>query len=156
GRRERGARRRRARGRPRAALASARGRGAALAAARRSTRAGAERGDLVITLFTRTHARASLIDARVKVIALLTVSVLLVVLERPLPLALLALATFVTLIATRPSLRALVLLLVLTALGVWGTMLGQAIFYAEFPRTPVVTLVRPETPLIGPLTGGIA
>jgi energy-coupling factor transport system permease protein len=110
----------------------------------------------VRAFFARAQARPSHIDARVKVIALLVVSVLLVVLERPLPLASLAVATFVTLLATRPPLRALLLVLALIALGVWGTMLGQAIFYAEFPRTAIVTLVRPDAPVLGPLTGGIA
>ncbi|MFO0981162.1 MAG: energy-coupling factor transporter transmembrane component T [Planctomycetota bacterium] len=95
-------------------------------------------------------------DPRTKVLALLLTSVLLVVLERPLALATVAAACCAAMLATRPAPRTLAIVCALIVLGVWGTMLGQSIFYAEFPRTPLVVLVTPTTPVLGPLTGGVA
>lgn len=40
-------------------------------------------------------------------------------------------------------------------LGMWGTMVSQALFYNQEPRTIIACLVSPMTKLIGSLTGGI-
>lgn len=47
------------------------------------------------------------------------------------------------------------LLAILILLGLWGSMLSQALFFAQTPRTILITLIQPQTPLIGSLTGGI-
>lgn len=43
----------------------------------------------------------------------------------------------------------------LIIIGMWGTMIGQAMFYNQEPRTVIACLVSPATPLIGELSGGI-
>ncbi len=40
-------------------------------------------------------------------------------------------------------------------IGMWGTMIGQAMFYNQEPRTIIACLASPATPLIGKFTGGI-
>lgn len=40
-------------------------------------------------------------------------------------------------------------------IGVWGIALSQALFYHEWPRTVVFTLVPPDFPLLGWFTGGV-
>ena len=47
------------------------------------------------------------------------------------------------------------LLSLFVLLGMWGTMMSQALFYNQEPRTILACLVPPLTPLVGALTGGV-
>ena len=56
---------------------------------------------------------------------------------------------------SRPTLRQIRLLLIFLFFTTWGLIYSQSIFYSEFPRTVLFTLVPIEFPIIGELTGGI-
>ena len=55
----------------------------------------------------------------------------------------------------RMSLERWKLLSLFVLLGMWGTMMSQALFYNQEPRTILACLVPPLTPLVGALTGGV-
>lgn len=40
-------------------------------------------------------------------------------------------------------------------LGLWGSIASQALFFAQNPRTPLVTLISPGFPILGALTNGL-
>lgn len=56
---------------------------------------------------------------------------------------------------SRPTLRQIRLLLIFLIFTTWGLIYSQSIFYNEFPRTVLVTLIPAEIPIFGKLTGGI-
>jgi energy-coupling factor transport system permease protein len=39
--------------------------------------------------------------------------------------------------------------------GLWGTVFSQALFYQEWPRTILLTLIPDDTPILGRITGGV-
>lgn len=47
------------------------------------------------------------------------------------------------------------LMLVILCIGLWGVTLSQALFYKDWPRTVILTLVPEDFPVLGWLTGGI-
>ncbi len=96
------------------------------------------------------------LDARVKIIGLLCVSVYAVALDSAVALLILSAVSWILACVERVGWAKLRLLVFLVGLTVWGTMFSQSIFYFEEPRTVLVTLVSPETPLIGGWTGGIS
>lgn len=46
-------------------------------------------------------------------------------------------------------------LAVLLLLGLWGSIVSQALFFAQTPRTPLAVLISPELPILGRITGGM-
>lgn len=46
-------------------------------------------------------------------------------------------------------------LAILILLGLWGSMASQALFYMQPDRTPLFTLISPDAPFLGALTGGV-
>jgi len=49
------------------------------------------------------------------------------------------------------KIKTLVLLLVLL---IWGTIYSQALFYSQLPITVIFTIISPDFPILGWLTGG--
>ncbi len=95
------------------------------------------------------------LDPRTKLLWVLSVSVAAVLLGTPLLLGLLVLSTVPFWAVLRPSrgqVRSLLLIFVSIAAGV---VLSQAFFY-YWGTGPQLVIVPAETPVIGPLTGGIA
>lgn len=82
-------------------------------------------------------------------------SLLAVLLEHASGLCLLCAASLVALAAARPSAGQCRAFAVLAAVGAWAFVLGQGIFYRAVPRTPWLTLVPPDFPLLGAATGGV-
>jgi len=95
------------------------------------------------------------LDARVKLVGLCAASLLAVMLERPYGLALLCALASLAFLPSRVGWRRIRLLLLLAALSAWGAMFSQALFYNRQPRTVLLTIVPRQTPLLGPLTGGL-
>ena len=58
-------------------------------------------------------------------------------------------------VLSRTSLKRWYMLSILILLGLWGSMLSQALFYAQPDRTPLFNIIDAGFPLLGPLTGGI-
>ena len=55
----------------------------------------------------------------------------------------------------RSSVERWKLLILFLMVGIWGTMVSQALFYNQEPRTMIACLISPATPWIGALTGGV-
>jgi energy-coupling factor transport system permease protein len=56
-------------------------------------------------------------------------------------------------IAKMPAIKIKTLVILLILL-IWGTIYSQALFYSQLPRTVIFTIIRPDFPVLGWLTGG--
>ena len=90
-----------------------------------------------------------------KIILLAIVSCLIILLDSPIALFVCFLASLCCQASIPPSWRQIRLLLLFIGLGTWGLIYSQGIFYNQFPRTVIFTLIDKEVPVIGGLTGGI-
>ena len=92
---------------------------------------------------------------RTKIVILAVVGCLVVLLDSPISLAVCFLASTCLVARSRASWHQIRLLILVVLLGTWGLVYSQAIFYNEFPRTPIFTLIHRDFPVIGEVTGGI-
>ena len=76
-------------------------------------------------------------------------------LDNPRTLFLLFTVTLLLHVAAGTSIYKWKALAVLLLLGLWGSMFSQALFFAQTPRTPLVTIISPENGTLGALTGGL-
>ena len=108
---------------------------------------------LVETTRARTWIRE--LDVRLKLTALLSAAVLVVLIDAP--GTLLGLFGVVAVLYAFSGLPAakVRMVVVIALLTVWGMMLSQALFYASVPRTALLVLVPKDLPVLGTLTGGI-
>jgi energy-coupling factor transport system permease protein len=89
-------------------------------------------------------------------IAVLTIAgCLVILLDSPIALFVCFLASLILILLISPPWHQIRLLILFIGLGTWGLIYSQAIFYNEFPRTVIFTLVYKDFPLIGKVTGGI-
>ncbi len=96
-------------------------------------------------LFGRyTSSPVNRIDTRLKIMISLCLSVLVVLIDAPLMLSLLAMCGTLFLICSRPSPNQLKLLLITVVPLAWGMMVSQAIFYNRFPRYVICELLAPN------------
>ena len=95
------------------------------------------------------------LDARVKLCFLGCCALFVIVVESG--KSLFCLFSFILCLhgTARMSLERWKLLSLFVLLGMWGTMMSQALFYNQEPRTILACLVPPLTPLVGALTGGV-
>lgn len=103
---------------------------------------------------TRDHWLYRL-DPRTKIVALLVGGVAVVGLEEPRHLLVLLLLSLVGHGLARFSAGKYRLTLFILLIGMWGVTLSQALFFREWPRTVVVTLLPEHFPVLGQITGGI-
>ena len=92
---------------------------------------------------------------RTKIVVLAVVGCLVVLLDSPISLAVCFLASICLVASSRASWHQIRLLILFVLLGTWGLVYSQAIFYNEFPRIPIFTLIDRDFPFIGEVTGGI-
>ncbi len=92
---------------------------------------------------------------RTKIVILAVVGCLVVLLDSPISLAVCFLTSTCLVARSRASWHQIRLLILVVLLGTWGLVYSQAIFYSEFPRTPIFTLIDQDFPVIGEVTGGI-
>ena len=97
----------------------------------------------------------SLLESRTKILIMLISGCLVILLDSPSALLACFLASLLLSVLSRPTLRQIRLLLIFLFFTTWGLLYSQAIFYNEFPRTVLLTLVPAELPFIGEATGGI-
>lgn len=93
-------------------------------------------------------------DPRAKILILISTALVVVTLDNPKTMLLLFLTIlFGFALARMPAIKIknLVLLLVLL---IWGTIYSQALFYSQLPRTVIFTIISPDFPVLGWLTGG--
>jgi energy-coupling factor transport system permease protein len=94
-------------------------------------------------------------DVRTKLALLAAVMLFAVGLEGARPLFFLFVCSLGLHFVARSSLQRWQVLAVFLLVGLWGTMVSQALFYNQEPRTMIACLVSPTTPWIGEWTGGI-
>ena len=80
---------------------------------------------------------------------------LVILLDSPTALLVCFLGSLTLVALSGPTWRQLGLLCAFLFFTTWGLIYSQAIFYNEFPRTVLFTLVPPDFPFIGKMTGGI-
>lgn len=95
------------------------------------------------------------LDGRTKLIILLTLGLCSIFIDSPRTLFSLLMLTLAGHLAAGSSRERWRLLLIFLLLGMWGSMLGQAIFYSQEPRSPIICLLPATVPVLGPLTGGV-
>ena len=92
---------------------------------------------------------------RTKIVVLAVAGCLVVLLDSPISLAVCFLASICLVGLSRASWHQIRLLILFVLCGTWGLVYSQAIFYNEFPRTPIFTLIDGDFPVIGEVTDGI-
>ena len=97
----------------------------------------------------------SVLEPRTKILIMLISGCLVILLDSPNALLACFLGSLSLIAFSRPTLRQIRLLLIFLFFTTWGLLYSQAIFYNEFPRTVLLTLVPAELPVIGEATGGI-
>ena len=90
-----------------------------------------------------------------KIVFLAIVSCLVILLDSPIALLVCFLVSLCFQASIPPSWRQMRLLILFVGLGTWGLIYSQGIFYNQFPRTVIFTLIHKDVPVIGELTGGI-
>ncbi len=90
-----------------------------------------------------------------KILLLVIVSCLVILLDSPIALFVCFLVSLCFQASIPPSWRQIRLLSLFIILGTWGLIYSQGIFYNQFPRTVIFTLIHKDVPIIGGLTGGI-
>lgn len=95
------------------------------------------------------------LDGRIKLTLLFVLGVGVVLIDSPRTLFVLFLATLAGHIVAEVRLSRWALLATFLLFGIWGSMLSQAIFYSQEPRTPIFCLVEPTMPILGRATGGV-
>ncbi len=90
-----------------------------------------------------------------KIVFLAIVSCLVILLDSPIALLVCFLVSLCFQASIPPSWRQMRLLILFVGLGTWGLIYSQGIFYNQFPRTVIFTLIHKDVPVIGGLTGGI-
>ncbi|NOZ23946.1 MAG: energy-coupling factor transporter transmembrane protein EcfT [Planctomycetes bacterium] len=95
------------------------------------------------------------LDPRVKVFLLLFVATVTITIDSPATLLGLFLLSVAATASARLSIDRIKVIAGMVTLTVWGTMLSQAIFYGQFPRTVALTIIPKGLPILGTLTGGI-
>ena len=92
---------------------------------------------------------------RTKIVVLAVAGCLVVLLDSPISLAVCFLASICIVGLSGASWHQIRLLILFVLCGTWGLVYSQAIFYSEFPRTPILTIIDEDVPIIGEVTGGI-
>lgn len=95
------------------------------------------------------------LEPRTKILMMLIGGCLVILLDSPTALFVCFLGSLALVTLSRPTWRQIGLLCAFLFFTTWGLIYSQAIFYNEFPRTVLFTLVPAELPIIGPMTGGI-
>lgn len=95
------------------------------------------------------------LDPRIKIIMLMITGGLIVFLDNPALLTVLLAAGAAGMLAARLTLMKLKVVCAVVLLGLWGAVFSQALFYEQVPRTAIITVVSPQTPVVGPLTKGL-
>lgn len=93
-------------------------------------------------------------DPRAKILILISTVFVAVALDNQKTMFLLFLIVLSGFVLARmPAIKIKTLVLLLVLL-IWGTIYSQALFYSQLPRTVIFTIINPDFPILGWLTGG--
>lgn len=95
------------------------------------------------------------LDPRTKILMLMFFGVLVIILDNATSLLFCFLISIGLIALSFPAWRQYRLLILFLVLATWGLIYSQAIFYNAFPRTVFFTLVGPDVPILGSMTGGV-
>ena len=95
------------------------------------------------------------LEPRTKIVTMLIAGCLVILLDSPTALLVCFLGSLTLVALSRPTWRQIGLLCAFLFFTTWGLVYSQAIFYNEFPRTVLFTLVPRDFPVIGKMTDGI-
>ena len=95
------------------------------------------------------------VSGRSKLIMLFLFAILTITIDNPRSLFILFTLTLALHILAGTSFYKWKILAVLLLLGLWGSMVSQALFFAQTPRTPLWVLISPDVPVAGAITGGL-
>ncbi len=95
------------------------------------------------------------LDGRTKLSMLFLFSVLVILIDNPRTLFYLFAFSLAVHIFAGTSFQKWRVLALFVLLALWGSIASQALFFAQNPKTPVATLISPEFPLLGYVTGGL-
>lgn len=94
------------------------------------------------------------LDPRAKILILISTVFVAVALDNQKTMFLLFLTVLSGFVLARmPAIKIKTLVLLLVLL-IWGTIYSQALFYSQLPRTVIFTIISPDFPILGWLTGG--
>lgn len=94
------------------------------------------------------------IDPRAKILILISIVFVAVSLDNQKTMFLLFLTILSGFVLAKMPAIKIKTLVILLVLLIWGTIYSQALFYSQLPRTVIFTIIRPEFPILGWLTGG--
>lgn len=97
----------------------------------------------------------SRLDGRTKLALLFLFAVLMVLVDNPRTLFILFTISIGIHATVRLPLYKWQILAVFILLALWGSIASQALFFAQNPRTPLVTLIPASFPVLGPFTDGL-
>lgn len=97
----------------------------------------------------------SRLDGRTKLSILFLFSLLMVLVDNPRTLFILFTASIAIHFTVKTPIYKWQVLAVFILLALWGSVASQALFFAQNPRTPLLTLIPPVFPVLGPLTDGL-
>lgn len=95
------------------------------------------------------------VDGRSKFTVLFMFSLLMITIDNPRTLFYLFSITLALHLCAGTSKAKWQVLALLIMLSLWGSMFGQALFFAQTPRTPLFTLIPADASYLGTLTGGL-
>lgn len=95
------------------------------------------------------------VDGRSKFTVLFMYSLLMITIDNPRTLFFLFTVTLVLHLCAGTSKAKWQVLALLIMLSLWGSMFGQALFFAQTPRTALFTLIPADASYLGRLTGGL-
>ncbi|AKB82292.1 Transmembrane component of general energizing module of ECF transporters [Methanosarcina barkeri 3] len=93
-------------------------------------------------------------DPRAKILILISIVFVAVSLDNQKTMFLLFLTVLSGFVLAKMPAIKIKTLVILLVLLIWGTIYSQALFYSQLPRTVIFTIIRPEFPILGWLTGG--
>lgn len=96
------------------------------------------------------------LDGRTKLSFLFLYAFLMVLIDNPRTLFFLFTGTLLFHLSVRTPFYKWRMLLLFLLLGLWGSVASQALFFAQTPKTPLLTLIPKDLPYLGAFTGGLA
>ena len=95
------------------------------------------------------------VDGRSKLWVLICFAFMVITADSPRLLFILFTLALLLHLVARTSFYKWQILAVLLLLSLWGSIIGQALFFAQLPRTPLLTIVAADQGWLGQFTGGI-
>ena len=95
------------------------------------------------------------LDPRTKLLLLLSIGIIAISLDKPEHLLLLSIFLLLACLLARFELNKYKVISLIVLIGLWGMVLSQAMFYRQWPRTVILTIIPRDFPVLGWLTGGL-